>query len=249
MPSYRRNPPPIGQKFGRLTVTGEAPIHPYGWAWECLCDCGKTIVTRKSGVRNGHTTSCGCRQKDVQAKRLYRHGLARSALYTTWAGMLQRCYNTKSTAYYLYGRRGITVCERWKTFENFAADMGERPSPTHSIDRKDNDKGYSPDNCRWATKKQQSQNTRWSKARSIHIAITPKGPIMTPDQFDQKRREIIAARAKWGANTPMGHRASNLVELLEALQAPNDTEHAEILRRLRDKTVSEMGEILARAAA
>lgn len=247
---YRRKLPPIGERFGRLTVTGEErDSQSGGWFLTCRCDCGAVMATRKQSLRSGHTSSCGCLHKDVQAKRLLKHGRARSPLYVTWASMHQRCENPKSTAYYLYGGRGITVCERWNSFENFCADMGERPSPTHSIDRRDNDKGYSPENCRWATKKQQAQNTRWSKARSIHKAITPKGDTMTPEQFDQKRRELCIARAKWGSNTPMGHRISNLIAQLKALQTPADDEHAAVLRRLCDKTTAEMSAILKRAAA
>lgn len=97
--------------------------------------------------------------------------MARTYLYTTWASMIQRCENPNSDGFAGYGARGISVCERWKTFENFAADMGERPSPSHSIDRLDNDKGYSPDNCRWATKQEQVLNTRWSMAKRQRIIM------------------------------------------------------------------------------
>ena len=149
----------MGDQFGRLTVT--APAQPLvrksgkpRRAWECACVCGKVLAALDYNLYGGKTSSCGCSRT--------RHGLHRSRVYTSWSLMLQRCLNPKDKSYKNYGGRGITVCERWHTFDNFLEDMGV-PGPGLSIDRVDNNLGYSQDNCRWATKEEQSHNTRATK--------------------------------------------------------------------------------------
>lgn len=164
MPYRHKRPAPIGQRYGRLVVTGEVYAPPKGksagrWDWICKCDCGTEFQVRKGAVKSGHTSSCGCYHSDRIAEKNHRHGQARTYLYWAWQGMFQRCYNPKATWYPDYGGRGITVCDEWRDFERFAADMGERPTPMHSLDRRDNDAGYSPGNCRWATRRQQMNNT------------------------------------------------------------------------------------------
>lgn len=144
-----------GQRFGRLIVLslyrrGSSGVHS---RWLCLCDCGQTRVASGSSLKRGRTTSCGCGR--------ITHGSWGSPTYRSWHMMLQRCTNPRNTHYAYYGGRGITVCERWLKFENFLADMGERPLGT-SIDRIDVDGNYEPGNCRWATPKQQMNNRRRS---------------------------------------------------------------------------------------
>lgn len=123
-------------------------------------------MTYTNGLRSGHAKSCGCLHSEIVAKNKTIHGQLKTPAYFSWQAMIGRCTNPNHIAYPWYGARGIKVCESWLTFANFFADMGERPEGT-TLDRKDNEKGYEPGNCRWATRQEQDANRRTPTERSI----------------------------------------------------------------------------------
>ncbi|UFS77253.1 hypothetical protein LPB73_07705 [Tardiphaga sp. 37S4] len=162
----------------------------------------------------------------------YRHGFARTQIYRTWQSMLQRCCNPKSASFPGYGGRGITVCDRWKTFENFRSDMGDRPSPAHSLDRIDNELGYSPENCRWSTPREQVLNTRRGHAKRIRD-ILPKRNSHMPFDLVETRKTLIALRVTHRGKPAYTHRFSDAVSMLEneeRARAEGDTALADLLR-------------------
>jgi hypothetical protein len=168
-----------GQKFGKLTVVRFVGLKNHKQIWECVCDCGRTKSVQAGNLKkkSGPTVSCGCyRDENLRqvGKATVVHGhnrptQKRTRTHNSWRTMKQRCENPNAGNYHNYGGAGITVCERWKSFVNFLVDMGIRPEGT-TLDRIDPFGNYEPGNCRWATYKEQSNNTRKQYANRHLIA-------------------------------------------------------------------------------
>lgn len=158
-----------GQRFGRLVVIEQIGKYQNNLLWRCKCDCGNERTTIGTKLRTGKVRSCGCLVDEMRRRPKLRHGHAGnpklgvkpSGTYSSWKSMISRCTYPSHPSYLPYKNRGITVCGRWReSFENFLADMGERPGGNreYTLDRINNDKGYEPGNCRWATPKEQAAN-------------------------------------------------------------------------------------------
>lgn len=178
----------VGRRFDRITVLSPAPdwIGHNGAIqarWNCACDCGKKKSILGQHLKSGKIKSCGCLSAEIAAARSTTHGQSkngRTLAYRSWAAMKTRCTNPNQASARNYLFRGITVCSRWmNSFENFFADMGVRPKG-YTIERIENEKGYFKSNCRWATRKSQSNNSRGNRIMKY------KGRSMNASQWAEE---------------------------------------------------------------
>jgi hypothetical protein len=199
-----------GQKFTRLTVLGLHETRAKKSYWHCVCECGNNLITRSDALTSGRARSCGCLHKEsasnVCKARNTTHGKSRSRTYNIWCGIITRCTNQNTRYFKHYGGRGISICERWLTFENFLSDMGECPSGL-SIDRINVNGNYEPSNCRWADTKTQQRNTRKNRLLTHNNqthCVSEWAEICGINQRVIKDRIRLGWDAKTALETPVG---------------------------------------------
>ena len=187
-----------GASFGRLLALYRSPTHA---VWHCVCTCGTYCDVKQHRLLSGNTRSCGCLKRSVLGDATRTHGKANSRIsgyasraYGVWQAMRDRCSNSNRVDYKYYGGRGISVCARWQKFENFLEDMGEPPKGL-TLDRVDNDKGYTKSNCRWATRREQTYNS--TSIRIVKIGGVEK-PLRVALAETGVTRNAFYARLKLG---------------------------------------------------
>lgn len=192
-----------GERFGSLILdekthktsrSGRVRSH-----WLCLCDCGNQCEVDSGNLRNGNTTRCplcATRERGRRFAAMATHGKSRSRIYNIWCKVKERVMNPDSPRYPDYGGRGIDMCPKWaESFEAFYADMGEPPTAVHQIERVENDKGYWPDNCVWANRREQAANKR------NNVVISARGETKILAEWSREtglKERTIANRLKHG---------------------------------------------------
>lgn len=157
----------LGETFTRLTVKEEAGVSKHGKVlWLCICECGNKVTVPTGALRSGNTNSCGCLNREINRNRHLKHGESFTKFYKHWLNMVNRCTNPSTVNYKYYGGEGIKVCERWLDYDNFKEDMYEsfeehsKSNKHTSLERLDHKGNYCPENCTWATMKEQGYNRR-----------------------------------------------------------------------------------------
>jgi hypothetical protein len=205
----------VGMKFGRWTAINKEPNKGKYICYRFRCECGTESVLTLSSVKSGNSLSCGCYQKELASLRRTSHGKSATPTYAAWNTMRQRCSNPNNGKFKNYGARGITVCDRWNTFENFLEDMGERPHGL-TLDRINNSLGYFKGNCRWASQQDQQNNRRNNKL------VEFDGKTMTVAQWERhlgvakdflKRRLLEGFSMERAINTPKRILSKKSIEL------------------------------------
>lgn len=183
-----------GERFGRLVARKFLPGKPKP-KWECICDCGNVSLVPASVLVRGDSQSCGCLAIEVRRLATRTHGLTGHTIHDTWTNIRQRCENPNNTGYDRYGARGIKVCERWQSFDAFVEDMLPTWKEGYSIERLDVNGNYEPDNCIWATAKEQARN------RETTMRFEVNGEVLTVPELAEKysiRQNALWRRVRKG---------------------------------------------------
>jgi len=201
----------IGSIWGRLTVLEQAEPLTYrrggtfGATYEkhravCRCECGTQLIVRVDMLRSGHTRSCGCLIGESARARFTTHGQRNTPEWHIWNHAKQRCVNPRDKNYAEYGERGITMCERWlHSPGNFFEDMGPRPTPQHTLERRNNRLGYSPENCEWATRSTQTRNRRVTNMLTYNGKTLPL--VEWADRLGMSRETLYSRVRRYGWST------------------------------------------------
>lgn len=207
-----------GFKTDTLLVLEYAGTDKYGSAmWKCLCSCGKTFITCGSRIRSGKTRSCGHLQRETASKLNRTHGCSHHHLFKQWNGIKQRCTNKNNAEFSYYGGKGISICKEWQDFETYmkwAIDHGWKKGLT--IDRIDNSKGYSPENCRFATRADQNRNTT-----RTHRILDGDGNLITAAEAARAAGLNRSTVAKWCRN----NEANTLYDVIQKEKTINNGMH------------------------
>lgn len=206
----------VGHQFGRLQVArlGRVVVQQKRRRifWKCACVCGVEKEVEENALLCGRTTSCGCRKLEM-AKALRRtHGRVGSLEHRSWGSMIQRCTNPKNPSYKHYGGRGIKICDRWRKFENFLIDMGCRTEGT-TLDRRDTNGDYTPENCRWATRLEQGRNSRRNHLLTLGSETHPISVWAEKTGLSARSIEFRITRSGWPVDVALTTSTEALIHM------------------------------------